>query len=269
MNDCPSLTSVEDIYDLTADDSNLLAYLQVKNLLPSSYKCDKCNNFCKIVLSTKNNSSGYFNFVCEKTINGKKHYFCRSLNKNSFFANARITYKQVLIIIYNYIFFENICLVPQLSITADVHSEALGDWTNYIREVCINSLSLNKIGGKDKVVEIDESLFGKRKYHRGRINKGQYWVFGGVEQGTNNCFLVPVPKRDSATLLPIILNNILPGTTIISDCWKAYDCLANEGYQHLKVNHTYNFVDPDTGAHTNTIEGLWSHAKASDRKSVV
>ena len=166
-------------------------------------------------------------------------------------------------LIFHYIFFDNLSLVPELSICTDVYSEALVDWTNYIREVCIDALSVNKIGGKNKVVEIDESLFGKRKYNRGRINKGQYWVFGGGERGTNKCFLIPVLKRDSATLLPIIKNNILPGSTIISDCWKAYDCLGNEGYRHLKVNHTYNFVDPDTGAHINTIEGLWSHAKAS------
>ena len=38
----------------------------------------------------------------------------------------------------------------------------------------------------------------------------------------------------------------MPGTTIISDCWKSYNCLNNEGFQHLTVNHTYNFVDPDT-----------------------
>jgi transposase-like protein len=74
--------------------------------------------------------------------------------------------------------------------------------------------------------------------------------------------MVPVEARDSSTLLKVIEEKILPGTTIYSDCWKAYDCLQEHGYQHLKVNHSLNFVDPDTGAHTQHIECAWRYAKS-------
>jgi len=30
----------------------------------------------------------------------------------------------------------------------------------------------------------------------------------------------------------------LPGTTILSDCWKAYNSLSVEGYLHETVNHS-------------------------------
>lgn len=63
--------------------------------------------------------------------------------------------------------------------------------------------------------------------------------------------------------MSIINENILPGTTIISDCWKAYSSLNSEGFTHLTVNHSVNFVDPETGAHTNTIESTWRALKKS------
>ncbi|CAI6354362.1 unnamed protein product [Macrosiphum euphorbiae] len=119
-----------------------------------------------------------------------------------------------------------------------------------------------KIGGVDKIVEIDESKFGKRKYHRGHRVEMQ-WIFGGVERGSGKCFLMPAEFRNKKTLLTIIKQWILLGTNIISDCWKSYDCLKHEGYVHLTVNHSINFKDLETDAHTNNVEGMWRHAKAS------
>ena len=49
----------------------------------------------------------------------------------------------------------------------------------------------------------------------------------------------------------------------MSDMWKAYDCLRDEGYNHLTVKHSLNFVDPDTGSHTQCIENTWWEIKRS------
>ena len=45
------------------------------------------------------------------------------------------------------------------------------DWYNYYREVCADRIMnhhAGPIGGPATTVEIDESKFGKMKYHRGR-----------------------------------------------------------------------------------------------------
>ena len=117
-----------------------------------------------------------------------------------------------------------------------------------------------KLGGPGKIVEIDESKFGKRKYHKGHHVEGQ-WVFGGYERGTGRTFMVPVEDRSAETLLPIIKDWIMPETTIYSDCWAAYNCLQSEGYQHFTVNHTLHFKDPLSGTHINAIESSWRAAK--------
>ena len=89
------------------------------------------------------------------------------------------------------------------------------------------------IGGPGTTVEIDESKFGKMKYHRGLKIEGK-WVFGGHCLETKACFLVPVERRGKETLLPIIGAQILPGTRVMSDLWRSYDCLKDEiGRAHV------------------------------------
>ena len=135
------------------------------------------------------------------------------------------------------------------------------------RELCAVFMAEHsqKIGGPGTVVEVDEAKFGKRKYNRGRWREG-HWVLGGVERGTDNVFMEVVPTRDAATLLPIILKHVLPGTEIHTDEWRSYARLQRRGFQHHTVNHSVNFVDPTTGAHTQTIESTWAHAKKKNKR---
>ena len=69
-----------------------------------------------------------------------------------------------------------------------------------------------------------------------------------------------MPDRTADTLVTIIRDWIEPGTTIISDQWAAYHNLDSHGYTH-RVNHSFQFVDPVTKAHTNTIESTWRTVK--------
>jgi hypothetical protein len=77
-----------------------------------------------------------------------------------------------------------------------ISDSTLVDWASFCREVVFSHLFDNpeKLGGVGKIVEIDESKFGKRKYHCGHRVEGQ-WVFGGYERGTGRVFMVPVEFR--------------------------------------------------------------------------
>uniref|UniRef100_A0A1X7UN54 ISXO2-like transposase domain-containing protein n=1 Tax=Amphimedon queenslandica TaxID=400682 RepID=A0A1X7UN54_AMPQE len=112
------------------------------------------------------------------------------------------------------------------------------DKCNFCQEVCATVIETKSepIGGVAKVVKIDKSKFGKRKYHCGRMVDG-VWVSGGIERDGKKCFLVSVEDRSAATLIPIIKQYILPGTKIMSNSWKSYDKL-EEGYIHGTFNHT-------------------------------
>ncbi len=113
------------------------------------------------------------------------------------------------------------------------------------------------IGGPGIECEIDESKFGKRKYHRGHRVEGN-WVFGSHEKfDKSKMFMSVVKNQTTDEWLPFIKKWIKRGSIVHSDCWKPYDTLGQEGYTHLKVNHSIQFTNPETDANTNHIENEW------------
>lgn len=83
---------------------------------------------------------------------------------------------------------------------------------------------------------------------------------------TKEVFLKIVQDRTANTLVTIVQNSILPGTTISSDEWASYHVVGEHHFEHLTVNHSVQFVDEQTGAHTQNIEALWSAAKLKLKK---
>ena len=76
-----------------------------------------------------------------------------------------------------------------------------------------------------------------------------------------------VPRRDAATLLPIIQQHVLPGTTIWSDQWPAYNVSSLPGVAgHGVVNHSLHFVNPSTGVNTQTVESYWNRVKTKFKR---
>lgn len=184
--------------------------------------------------------------------------------RGTWFADSKLPIEKILMLSYCFSArYSNTKAISECSINNEkTSSETVCDWYTYCMELCCEIVSENTrpIGGVGFTVEVDEGKFGKRKYNRGRFVDGQ-WVLGGICRETKKCFLVPVNKRDRSTLIPIIVANIMPGTTIVSDCWRAYNILSEMDYTHLTVNHSINFVDPETGAYTQTIESTWWQIK--------
>ena len=193
----------------------------------------------------------------------KRHYFLLFV----ILQRAKLKLATLMLIIYCYAI--DLQVYQCLKMLPGVSKTTVIDWYNFCRDVCSRSL-INRpciLRGNlsGNVIEIDESLFGKkRKYHRGSGYQ-TVWVFGATEKNTRNCFMQIVARRDRDTLMPIIKKYIATGSTIYSDRWAAYFTLTEEGYVHDTVNHTEEFKSK-TGCCTNTIEGLWGNAKLRIKK---
>ncbi|KCZ78426.1 hypothetical protein H311_00547, partial [Anncaliia algerae PRA109] len=171
------------------------------------------------------------------------------------------------ILLFIYYWSQEVCNFKYISKELKWAEHTFVKFKSSLREVCAIYFIRNPVllGGPGRVVQIDESLFVRRKNNSGRMPNIN-WVFGGIDCLSKECFLLPVAQRNACTLIPIIRTYIRPGSIIMSDLWKAYDTVSHYDYEHLRVNHKIQFVNHETGANTQGIENLWMNAKRRNKK---
>ena len=113
-------------------------------------------------------------------------------------------------------------------------------------------------------VEVDETYVGGvQRGVRGHPLEGsnKTAVLGMVERrGSRRVKAVPVANTKGRTLLPIVMEKVLPRSLIYTDEAAVYGRLRRKGYAHRRIHHAEKvYVSGDI--HTNTIEGFWSLVK--------
>lgn len=244
------------------DEEKTLDFLCGHKLIRRTYKCPKCDSD----LDIKKN----FVFRCDRqrrVQNNKKSVvqrcrFFRSAKKNSWFSRSNLSVSQIIYV--TYLWNQRQKTVKFCAREVRIDAKTVIDWFSFCREVAVDYCVHNsaKLGGQGKTVEVDEAKFDKRNYKGGRVIEGT-WVVGGVERGSSKAFLMPVVSRDEETLLRVIQDNILPGTHIVTDCRSSYNSLSAKGYTHSTVKHSLNFVDRQSGVHTQNVQQEWREGRGN------
>lgn len=246
----------EELLTLLNSEENAILWAEANGLICANRICDACNEPMKLLIQKK--TFKCYKYKCQKT---------KKLYTDSIFKNSKLSLKKLILMLYGWCENESIeYCQKQLKLS----KSTVSNWYKKFRKLaCLFYLLLeNKpIGGLNKTVEIDECCIAKRKYNTGRILRSQQWIFGGItREEPKEFFIEMVKSRNRQTLLEIIKRKILPETTIISDCWRAYNNLEilcpEYNFKHFQINHSENYVSPSNSIiHTQNIESFWSTLK--------
>ena len=148
-NDIPKIKQIKGILE---DESECIEFLQQHELIYKEYECYQCGK-----LMTKQNKM----WICNK----KSCRKTQSILLNSFFEQHKLPLNELIEIYYLWL-----CKVTPLSMTLITGHlpQTITNCTTRIRDLISEKVleTQTKIGGQDIIVEIDESLFGRTKYHR-------------------------------------------------------------------------------------------------------
>ena len=247
-----------------ADEKASINYLIGKQILYPPF-CIKCGYFMTPTLS----DPSYYR--CHNSIFGVRCNYKESIFKYTAFYKKRISMFEVFYILNGWR-----SDVMNIIIASDLHLSAstVSLWYSKYDEMAVEEMyeyKNQRIGGPGVVVELDECLLTRHKYNRGRVLRNQVWILAGVERGDNDhAFIEIVRNRSRNTLLEVIRRRVRGGSIIMTDKWKGYlhleILLFCYEFSHHVVNHSENFVDPITGAHTQSIESYFSVLKRTLRK---
>ena len=259
------------------EEESMLDFLVQVDLIAENRPCLYCGGNMRRTKDGKH----YF-WKCTRRVNGIKcNRGKKSIRDGTIFDNSNLSTQTILTIIWHFVHHLDERQCANYTNISQKCNNTVIKWYKFCREVVTewfwNPINTPKLGGFGKIVEMDESYFpGKPKFNRGRRlgedaksswEDDEKWVFAMTERDSLDAVAVQVPSnRSRKDLLPHIDNHCLAGSIFCSDGWKAYNQLKEhlnlEDVLHYSVNHSENYVDPETGAHTQTVEGFWRQLKS-------
>lgn len=241
------------------EDDEIILGLQAANLLPRRPRCNNRNCRRPLTLQRRASEQLGHTFKCSRCATR------RSILRGTFFEAMHVPVKKCVTLMWLWAAQTQAAAAAAIM---NMRKQTVLQQFRFFRDICswklVQTPELFLLGGPGHVVQIDESVVTRRKFNVGRRVPPR-WVVGMYDTTLGRGCIVYVTNRSATTLTDLIVEHVAPGSTIWTDCWRGYANLATLGgvsqYTHHTVNHSRNFVDPQTGTCTNHVEGYWSRLK--------
>lgn len=228
-------------------------------LIVKDVVCHRCGKPMKLGNLYRPSVDGYL-WQCK--VNSKnKHMVEKSIRYGSFFNGSKLSMPSIMIITYLWTL-----QLPAyyIALEAKVNINTVTEWSQFCRDVCLEVCvdDSDVIGGQGVIVEVDESKFLRRKFSHSQEVKGN-WIYCGVEKMSKKSFFKIVEKPSKDELLGVIKEFILPGTVIVSSCWKTYNCLLDDRYIKLIHSCGYQFKEAVSNSRNSPTQTVCAEVKRS------
>ncbi|OXA46581.1 hypothetical protein Fcan01_18859 [Folsomia candida] len=212
-------------------------------LVPKTMSCPQCRRMMHA--QERSSQKLGFRWRCRRKPHRTAVYV--SPTKGTFFEHVKVSFEQALKMMFMFVRDEKLglarkdCGIGSKTTAVDLYS--------YFREVCdvTQDHDFIPIGGRDDIVEVDESHLFKRKYHRGRRLRlsRHVWVFGCCSRLTKHMWIERIKDKSRPTLDRIIGGRVKRGSYIMSDYHRSYINIDRRlGFKgHGRVNHSRRFVE--------------------------
>ena len=134
----------------------LIQWLMDEEVIAFSHACPVCGEHMELV-ECADQSDSY-------SANNKRHKSTVSIRKGSCFEQSNLTLEEI--IKFTYWWFEGLTQ-EEIKKQLYINPKTAVDWDMFCRETCEVTIQRNseKLGSEGKVVQFDESMVGKQKYH--------------------------------------------------------------------------------------------------------
>ncbi|CAG9858401.1 unnamed protein product [Phyllotreta striolata] len=218
-------------------------FLLDSNLLPAVIPCTSCaGGKCRM---NKTGRSLLFYRCSTRTCRRKQ-----SIKKNTVFDSVNIRMEfHVEVLVMWFLKYPPRDIIRESSLERKTVYQCLKN----IRELVFVYLEemARPIGGPGAVVEIDETVYDKRRYNLERVTSDE-WLVSGICRENRTWFLQRVEKPTAQGLRELIEKWVLPGSVIVTDAW--------QGCMNLNFSLEH-FVEPDVGRRKSRVSELASEAK--------